>query len=100
MGEAQKSVEIGAPTVVKLARGVRLRDDPVRGQTVLLAPERTMVLDDIALHIVRALDGARSLDEIAETFAGQFGAPKADILADMIAFVREFSERRLLEFVP
>ncbi|RVN83523.1 pyrroloquinoline quinone biosynthesis protein PqqD, partial [Sinorhizobium meliloti] len=33
---------ISGSSVVKLARGVRLHEDPVRGQTVLLAPERAM----------------------------------------------------------
>jgi pyrroloquinoline quinone biosynthesis protein D len=45
--------------IVKLARGVRLRRDDIRGQTVLLAPELAMALDEIAIKIVEALDGKR-----------------------------------------
>lgn len=91
------AVTVTGVTVAKLARGVRLREDPVRGQTVLLAPERALALDEIAVMIVNALDGERSLDAIAQEFADKFEAPKDQVLADVIAFVDEFSKRRMLE---
>ncbi len=91
------AVTVSGRTVAKLARGVRLREDPVRGQTVLLAPERALALDEIAVMIVKALDGKRSLDQIVEEFATKFDAPKEHILSDVIAFVEEFSKRRMLE---
>ncbi|AVA25150.1 pyrroloquinoline quinone biosynthesis peptide chaperone PqqD [Rhizobium sp. NXC24] len=94
--------EEGAPkidglTIAGLARGVRLREDAARGQTILLAPERALALDEIAVAIIKALDGVRTLDEIAAGFAQEFQAPKDEILNDMIAFVREFATRRMLE---
>lgn len=92
-------VSVIGTTVARLARGVRLREDPVRGQTVLLAPERALALDEIAVAIAKALDGTRDLDTIAADFARQFEAPKDQVLADVIAFIREFSDRRLLEIV-
>jgi len=91
------AVTVTAQTVAKLARGVRLREDPVRGQTVLLAPERALALDEIAVMIVKALDGERDLDAIAQEFSVKFEAPKERILTDVIAFVVEFSKRRMLE---
>ena len=91
------AVTVTAQTVAKLARGVWLREDPVRGQTVLLAPERALALDEIAVMIVNALDGERNLDAIAEEFSVNFEAPKDRILSDMIAFVDKFSKRRMLE---
>lgn len=95
-----KAVTVTAQTVAKLARGVRLREDAVRGQNVLLAPERALALDDIAVMIVNALDGERSLDAIAEEFSVKFEAPKDQILGDIITFVDEFSKRRMLELKP
>ncbi|MBP1850344.1 pyrroloquinoline quinone biosynthesis peptide chaperone PqqD [Rhizobium halophytocola] len=92
-------VQISGDSVVRLARGVRLREDPVRGQTVLLAPERALALDEIAIAVVKALDGERTLQAIAADFAHQFDAPEDTILADIIAMIGAFSERRLLEFV-
>lgn len=91
------AIVIDGGTIAKLARGVKLREDPVRGQTVLLAPERALALDEIAVAIVKALDGIKTLDVIAAEFSDLFGAPKDEILVDMIAFIREFSNRRMLE---
>ncbi|WEX90632.1 pyrroloquinoline quinone biosynthesis peptide chaperone PqqD [Sinorhizobium garamanticum] len=90
---------ISGASVVKLARGVRLHEDPVRGQMVLLAPERAMALDDIAVAIVEALDGKRNLDRIVADFAAKFDAPAAEIAGDVRAFVQELAIRRLLEIV-
>jgi pyrroloquinoline quinone biosynthesis protein D len=86
-------------TIVKLARGVRLREDNVRKQTVLLAPERAIALDEIAVAIVKALDGVRTLDDIAADFSRQFEAPQEQVLGDILAFVHEFANRRMLEIV-
>ncbi len=90
---------ISGSSVVKLARGVRLHEDPVRGQTVLLAPERAIAVDDIAVAIVQALDGERNLDRIAADFAEQFDAPVDEIAEDVRTFVQELSVRRMLEIV-
>ncbi|MGF9566554.1 pyrroloquinoline quinone biosynthesis peptide chaperone PqqD [Neorhizobium sp. BT27B] len=90
-------VTVTAQTVARLARGVRLREDEVRGQTVLLAPERALALDEVAVMIVKALDGERDLDAIAQEFSIKFEASKVQILTDVIAFVDEFSKRRMLE---
>ncbi|AWM28442.1 pyrroloquinoline quinone biosynthesis peptide chaperone PqqD [Sinorhizobium fredii] len=90
---------ISGTSVVKLARGVRLREDAVRGQTVLLAPERAMALDDIAVRIVEALDGRRSLDRIAGDFAAEFETPFEQIASDVQSFAHELAIRRMLEIV-
>lgn len=91
------TLKIDGQTIAKLARGVRLREDAARGQTILLAPERALALDEIAVAIVKALDGVRTLDDIAAGFAQQFEAPKEEILNDVIAFIRDFASRRMLE---
>jgi pyrroloquinoline quinone biosynthesis protein D len=92
-----ETVAISGPMIVKLARGVRLRRDDVRGQTVLLAPELAMALDEIAIKIVEALDGKRALDTIIDDFAAEFQAPREQIATDVLAFIRELANRRLLQ---
>ncbi|WP_160003498.1 pyrroloquinoline quinone biosynthesis peptide chaperone PqqD [Rhizobium sp. 18055] len=93
----ETSVAITGSMIVKLARGVRLRRDDVRGQTVLLAPELAMALDEIAIKIVEALDGKRSIDTIADDFAAEFQAPREQIATDVLAFIRELANRRMLQ---
>lgn len=90
-------VTIKSTDVITLARGVRLRVDEVRGQTVLLAPERAMALDDIAILIVNSLDGVRSLDAICDAFALEFNAPREQVGNDVLAFIQELANRRMIE---
>ena len=94
------ALRIDGSARLRLARGVRLHRDEVRGQTVLLAPERAMALDDIAQRIVAALDGQRTLDAVVDGFAEAFNAPRDEIAADVLAFVRELADRRMLEEMP
>ncbi|MBP2238137.1 pyrroloquinoline quinone biosynthesis protein D [Sinorhizobium kostiense] len=91
--------EISRTSIVKLARGVRLHKDSARGRMVLLAPERAMAVDDIALAIVEAFDGEHTLSQIAAGFAEKFDAPVTQIANDITAFVHELSIRRMLEIV-
>lgn len=95
----QPNVLITDSSVVKLPRGVRLRQDPVRDHMVLLAPERAMALDDIAVVIVQALDGVKSVDVLSQEFSEKFNAPKDQIAQDIKAFLTELSNRRMLEIV-
>ncbi|MEO1192451.1 MAG: pyrroloquinoline quinone biosynthesis peptide chaperone PqqD [Pseudomonadota bacterium] len=77
--------------------GVRLKEDPVRETWVLLSPERAQLLDKSGLAILNALDGSRSLQEVAATLAARFKAPVEQVQADVLAFVTPLVERRILD---
>lgn len=78
-----------------LRAGVRLQQDRARDQWVLLAPERVVELDDIAL-VVAQLDGTRSLAQIAQELAAEFDADAAQIEADVIELTDTLHQKRLL----
>jgi coenzyme PQQ biosynthesis protein PqqD len=65
-------------TPPRLAPGVRLRKDDQRGP-VLLGPERVLELDDIALSIVKQIDGKRRISDIADALAREYDE-KADVI--------------------
>ncbi|ATS22137.1 MULTISPECIES: pyrroloquinoline quinone biosynthesis peptide chaperone PqqD [Xanthomonas] len=79
-----------------LRAGVRLQHDRARDQWVLLAPERVVELDDIALVIAQRYDGTRSLAQIAQELAAQFDADAAQIEADVIELTDTLHQKRLL----
>ncbi len=79
-----------------LRAGVRLRQDHARGQWVLLAPERVVELDQIAVEVVQRFDGVRSLAQIAQALAAEFDAPAADIQADLVELARNLHAKHLL----
>nr|WP_208408889.1 MULTISPECIES: pyrroloquinoline quinone biosynthesis peptide chaperone PqqD [unclassified Xanthomonas] len=76
--------------------GVRLQHDRARDQWVLLAPERVVELDEIALVVAQRYDGTRSLAQIAQELAGEFAADAADIEIDVIELTNTLHQKRLL----
>lgn len=81
-----------------LPRGVRLHFDKVRSKNVLLAPERSLFLDDIGFAILSEIDGQRSVIEIAKHLAALYDAPIAAISSDIAEFVDDLSNKRVIGF--
>jgi len=87
-----------ADTVIPtLPRGVRLREDAARGEWVLLAPERAMKLDPIAVAVLQEVDGERNLAAIAAALAEKYNAPADQVGKDVKAFLSGLLEKRMLE---
>ena len=82
-----------AAAVPSFRRGVRLREDAARGRWVVLAPERAFVPDDVALEVLKLVDGARSVGAIADALAERFAAPREVIEADVVEMLRDLAER-------
>ncbi len=80
-------------TVPRLARGMKLREDKARARWVVLGPERMFVPDEIALEIIRLLDGSRSLAAIAEELASRYAAPREEILADITSLLDDLAAK-------
>ena len=81
----------------RLPRGVRLREDKVRDRWVLLAPERIVKVNPIAVEILKLCDGARSLGEIVADLAGRFNADPARVGGDVRALLASLAEKRMAE---
>ncbi|UKJ72895.1 PqqD family peptide modification chaperone [Azospirillum brasilense] len=76
---------------VRLAPGVMLRQDRVRGHWQLLGPERVLILDEVALEVVRAVTAQSpegqppvTVGAAIATLAAQFDAPREEIAADVL----------------
>ncbi|QJD68538.1 pyrroloquinoline quinone biosynthesis peptide chaperone PqqD [Xanthomonas campestris pv. badrii] len=87
---------IGRDSQPALRAGVRLQHDRARDQWVLLAPERVVELDEIAVVVAQRFDGARSLAQIAQELAAEFDADPAEIEADVIELTGTLHQKRLL----
>lgn len=84
-------------TVPVFRRGVKFRFDTVREAWVLLAPEKLFMPDDIAVEILKLVDGARSIDAIVDDLAARFDAPREEIATDVIATLEDLSTRGALQ---
>jgi pyrroloquinoline quinone biosynthesis protein D len=80
-------------SIPRLARGMKLREDKARNQWVVLGPERMYVPDEIALEIIRLLDGTRSLATIADDLAARYAAPRDEILADIATLLDDLAAK-------
>jgi pyrroloquinoline quinone biosynthesis protein D len=79
--------------IPRLAAGVKFRFDPVRGAWVLLAPERLFQPDEIAVEVLKLVDGQRTLGKISDTLASRFEAPRTLIAADVAQLLQELNDR-------
>jgi pyrroloquinoline quinone biosynthesis protein D len=84
---------IDAAAIPRLARGVKLREDHVRGRWIVLAPERMFVPDETALEVLRLVDGARSVAAIADDLAARFAAPREEILGDVTEMLADLAAK-------
>lgn len=73
--------------------GVRLHHDALRDRWVVMAPERMFVPDEIALEVLRLVDGARNLDAIVDLLAQKFAAPREEIAGDVAAMLGDLSAK-------
>lgn len=86
-----------AGAIPSFRRGVKFRYDEVRGAWVLLAPERLMLPDDIAVEILKLVDGARSIDEIVDDLAARFDAPREVIAGDVTEALESLASRGVVQ---
>jgi pyrroloquinoline quinone biosynthesis protein D len=91
---------IEAGDIPMIPRGVRMQFDRVRDRWVLLAPERTVALDEIGRAILSEIDGARSFGEITQALADKYHAPEEEIATDSRAFLGALIDRRFLDLGP
>ncbi|HUS55862.1 MAG TPA: pyrroloquinoline quinone biosynthesis peptide chaperone PqqD [Thermohalobaculum sp.] len=83
-----------------LLRGVRIHWDKVRGNWVLLAPERALALDEIGAAILAETDGKTSFAEIVERLASKYNSPAEQIAGDARRFLVSLIDRRMAEARP
>ena len=81
----------------RLPRGVRLRHDAVRDEWTLLAPERVLKPDAVAVEILKRCTGEATLDEIVDDLARTFTAERARIDADVRALLAELAAKRVVD---
>jgi pyrroloquinoline quinone biosynthesis protein D len=92
--------EVQDDSVPALARGVRLRFDQARSAWVLLAPERVLMPDEIAVEILKRCDGKASVAAIVDDLATAFAAPREQIETDVIALLQDLADKGMLALSP
>lgn len=89
--------EVSSDHVPKLPRGVRLRRDEVRDEWLLLAPERVLKPNPIAVAVLERCDGVRNVAEIVADLATAYAAPAEQIEADVKLMLADLANKRVLD---
>jgi pyrroloquinoline quinone biosynthesis protein D len=92
------SVSLADTAVPRLPRGVRLRQDEARGGWVLLAPERILQPDPVAMEILTRVDGRSSLATIVDSLTAAFSAERERVDVDVRTFLGGLAEKGFVEF--
>lgn len=66
---------INENVILKFPKHVKFKYNKPRKEWVLLAPERLVKLDDIAVEILQLVDGMRKVKDISQLLAEKFSAP-------------------------
>lgn len=88
--------EVSGNSVPALARGVKLRFDEARDAWVLLAPERVLMPDDIAVEILKRCDGKADVDAIVADLCQAFSAERAQVEPDVHGFLQDLADKRMI----
>ena len=94
--ERQRAI-IDAESRPALPRFVKLQHDKGRDRWVLLAPERILTPDEIAVAVLKLCDGERSVDNIATELAEEYDAPVGEIRTDIIDLVQNLADKGYLK---
>ena len=84
---------VGRETRPHLPAYLKLRHDAGRGRWVLLAPERILTPDEIAVAVLKLCDGERTVEEIAETLAKDYAAPVELIRKDVVELLQGLADK-------
>ena len=90
---------IGPDHIPALPRGVRTHHDRVRGAEVLLGPERVLMLDQIGVAVLTRVNGTATVADIVSDLAAAYDAPREMIEADVLAYLDDLADKRLLDVV-
>jgi pyrroloquinoline quinone biosynthesis protein D len=93
---ASRNISVSETSRPVLPRHARLKFDATRQRWVILAPERVLAPDEIAVEILQLCDGARSVAQMIDQLAAKYTAEREAIGADVIALLQDLADKGFL----
>src|ERR1700746_3739879 len=91
-----RNISVSETRPPKLPRHAKLKFDETRQVWVILAPERVLAPDEIAVEVLKLCDGVRSVAEMADQLAQKYAAPREAIMTDVIAMLQDLADKGFL----
>lgn len=80
-----------------LPRGVRLKFDEARNAWLLLAPERVIKANAIAVEILKRCDGVRTVGALVDELSILYGADRSQVQTDVYRLLLDLAAKRVLD---
>jgi pyrroloquinoline quinone biosynthesis protein D len=95
-GLRNRNISVSEASRPIMPRHAKLKFDEVRQRWVILAPERVLAPDEIAVEILQLCDGMRSVEQMIDQLAAKYAAERAAIGADVIAMLQDLADKGFL----
>jgi pyrroloquinoline quinone biosynthesis protein D len=96
MASRSRNISVSETSRPVLPRHAKLKFDETRQVWVILAPERVLAPDEIAVEVLRLCDGLRSVEGIIDQLAVKYTAERGAISADVITMLQDLADKGFL----
>jgi pyrroloquinoline quinone biosynthesis protein D len=96
MTARSRNISVSEASKPVLPRHAKLKFDETRQVWVILAPERVLAPDEIAVEILKFCDGVRSVADIIDLLAAKYTAERDAIGGDVIAMLQDLADKGFL----
>ena len=93
---AARNISVSETSRPRLPRHAKLKFDETRQRWVILAPERVLAPDEIAVEVLQLCDGVRSVDQMIDQLAEKYAADRDAIGTDVIAMLQDLADKGFL----
>jgi pyrroloquinoline quinone biosynthesis protein D len=95
-GLRSRNISVSEASRPVLPRHARLKFDETRQRWVILAPERVLAPDDIAVEVLQLCDGVRSVEAMIDLLAEKYTADRAAIATDVVTMLQDLADKGFL----
>ncbi len=81
----------------RLPRHVKLRFDQRRNRWIVLAPERVLMPDEIAVEVLKRCDGKTRVSAIVADLAAAYEAPAEEIGQDVAEMLQDLADKGFVD---
>jgi pyrroloquinoline quinone biosynthesis protein D len=93
---AGRNISVSEASRPVLPRHARLKFDETRQVWVILAPERVLAPDEIAVEVLQLCNGVRSVAQMIDQLAEKYTAPRDAIATDVVAMLQDLADKGFL----
>jgi pyrroloquinoline quinone biosynthesis protein D len=93
---AGRNISVSEASRPVLPRHAKLKFDETRQRWVILAPERVLAPDEIAVEVLQLCDGVRKVADIIDQLAEKYAAERDAIATDVIAMLQDLADKGFL----